>query len=31
MYGSDGITEMRAVKGAIDPEWKMAPGVLFSK
>ena len=31
MYGSDGITEMRAVKDAIDPEWKMAPGVLFSR
>ena len=29
MYGDDGIEEMRAVKRAIDPEWKMAPGVLF--
>ena len=23
------IEQMRAVKRAIDPEWKMAPGVLF--
>jgi len=30
MYGSDGIDEMRAVKRAIDPDWKMAPGVLFA-
>src|SRR5262245_8297357 len=29
MYGDDGIDQMRAVKRAIDPEWKMAPGVLF--
>jgi D-lactate dehydrogenase (cytochrome) len=31
MYGEAGIEEMRAVKRAIDPEWKMAPGVLFTK
>jgi D-lactate dehydrogenase (cytochrome) len=31
MYGDDGIEQMRAVKHAIDPEWKMAPGVLFEK
>ena len=30
MYGAEGIEQMRAVKRAIDPEWKMAPGVLFS-
>jgi D-lactate dehydrogenase (cytochrome) len=24
-----GIDEMRAIKRALDPEWKMAPGVLF--
>jgi len=30
MYGDDGIEQMRAVKRALDPEWKMAPGVLFS-
>jgi D-lactate dehydrogenase (cytochrome) len=29
MYGDDGIDEMRAVKRALDPEWKLAPGVLF--
>jgi D-lactate dehydrogenase (cytochrome) len=31
LYGDDGIEQMRAVKRAIDPDWKMAPGVLFSK
>jgi D-lactate dehydrogenase (cytochrome) len=31
MYGDGGIDAMRAVKRAIDPEWKMAPGVLFEK
>jgi len=31
LYGDDGIEQMRAVKRAIDPEWKMAPGVLFPK
>ena len=30
MYGEEGIDEMRAVKRAIDPEWKMSPGVLFA-
>jgi D-lactate dehydrogenase (cytochrome) len=30
LYGDEGIDEMRAVKRAIDPEWKLAPGVLFS-
>ena len=30
MYGEEGIEEMRAIKRAIDPEWKMAPGVLFT-
>ena len=29
MYGADGVEEMRAVKRAIDPGWKMAAGVLF--
>jgi len=29
MYGEEGIDEMRAVKRAIDPAWKMSPGVLF--
>jgi D-lactate dehydrogenase (cytochrome) len=31
LYGEDGIEQMRAVKRAIDPDWKMAPGVLFPK
>jgi D-lactate dehydrogenase (cytochrome) len=31
MYGRTGIDEMRAIKRALDPEWKMAPGVLFPK
>ena len=29
MYGNDGIEQMRAVKRALDPAWKLAPGVLF--
>jgi D-lactate dehydrogenase (cytochrome) len=31
MYGLEGIAQMRAVKRALDPEWKLAPGVLFPK
>jgi D-lactate dehydrogenase (cytochrome) len=31
MYGPEGIDQMRAVKRALDPEWKMAPGVLFAR
>jgi D-lactate dehydrogenase (cytochrome) len=31
LYGKEGIAAMRAVKSAIDPEWKLAPGVLFSR
>ncbi len=31
MYGEKGIDEMRAVKRALDPEWKLAPGVLFPR
>jgi D-lactate dehydrogenase (cytochrome) len=30
LYGDDGIGQMRAVKRALDPTWKLAPGVLFS-
>ena len=30
LYGDAGIDQMRAVKHAIDPDWKLAPGVLFS-
>jgi D-lactate dehydrogenase (cytochrome) len=29
LYGEDGIEQMRAVKRALDPTWKLAPGVLF--
>jgi D-lactate dehydrogenase (cytochrome) len=29
LYGDAGIEEMRAVKRALDPEWKLAAGVLF--
>src|SRR5206468_134082 len=31
LYGRDGIEQMRAVKRALDPEWKLAPGVIFGK
>jgi D-lactate dehydrogenase (cytochrome) len=30
LYGEEGIEQMRAVKRALDPDWKLAPGVLFS-
>ena len=29
LYGDRGIEEMRAVKRALDPDWKLAPGVIF--
>ncbi|MBQ91035.1 MAG: lactate dehydrogenase [Acidimicrobiaceae bacterium] len=31
LHGADGIAEMRAVKQALDPDWKLAPGVLFGR
>jgi D-lactate dehydrogenase (cytochrome) len=31
MYGARGVDEMRAIKRALDPEWKLAPGVLFPR
>jgi D-lactate dehydrogenase (cytochrome) len=31
LYGDRAIDEMRAIKNALDPEWKLARGVLFSK
>ena len=31
LYGSTGIEEMRRVKRAIDPDWTLAPGVLFPR
>lgn len=30
LYGEEGIAEMRAVKRALDPMFRLAPGVLFS-
>lgn len=29
LYGDGGIEQMRRVKAALDPEWKLSPGVLF--
>lgn len=29
LYGPDGLAQMRRVKAALDPEWKLAPGVIF--
>jgi D-lactate dehydrogenase (cytochrome) len=29
LYGERGINEMRGVKRALDPEWKLSSGVLF--
>jgi D-lactate dehydrogenase (cytochrome) len=31
MYGDSGIASMRRIKTALDPEWKLAPGVLFAR
>jgi D-lactate dehydrogenase (cytochrome) len=31
LYGDGGIDEMRAVKRALDPGWKLAPGVIFDR
>ena len=31
LYGERGIEEMRAVKRALDPAWKLSSGVLFSE
>jgi len=31
LYGRDGIDSMRKTKLALDPEWKLAPGVLFDR
>jgi D-lactate dehydrogenase (cytochrome) len=30
LYGDEGIGEMRAVKAALDPKWKLAPGVIVN-
>ena len=29
LYGEGGLAEMRAVKAALDPGWRLAPGVIF--
>jgi D-lactate dehydrogenase (cytochrome) len=29
LYGEDGIGQMRAIKRALDPKWKLSSGVLF--
>lgn len=31
LYGEPAIEEMRAIKRALDPDWKLAPGVLFPR
>ena len=31
LYGDAGIAQMRQVKAALDPDWKLSPGVLFSQ
>jgi D-lactate dehydrogenase (cytochrome) len=31
LYGRDGIDDMRAVKRSLDPDFKLAPGVLFGE
>jgi D-lactate dehydrogenase (cytochrome) len=31
LYGAAGIEQMRAVKRALDPAWKLAPGVIFPR
>ena len=30
LYGDEGIEQMRTVKRALDPSWKLSPGVIFS-
>ena len=31
LYGDEGIEQMRAVKRALDPAWKLAPGLIFNR
>ena len=31
LYGVEGFEQMRAVKRALDPHWKLAPGVIFNR
>jgi D-lactate dehydrogenase (cytochrome) len=30
LYGREGVEQMRAVKRALDPGFKLSPGVIFS-
>ncbi len=31
LYAEEGVEQMRAVKRALDPEWRLAPGVIFER
>jgi D-lactate dehydrogenase (cytochrome) len=31
LYGDAAVAEMRAIKQVLDPDWKLAPGVLFTR
>jgi D-lactate dehydrogenase (cytochrome) len=31
LYGERGVEDMRRVKSVLDPDWKLAPGVLFDQ
>jgi FAD/FMN-containing dehydrogenase len=31
LYGPEGVEDMRQVKRALDPGWKLAPGVIFPR
>jgi FAD/FMN-containing dehydrogenase len=31
LYGDSGIAEMQHVKQALDPEWRLSPGVIFPR
>jgi D-lactate dehydrogenase (cytochrome) len=31
LYGDAGIAQMRAIKRALDPDWRLAPGVIFER
>lgn len=31
LYGQEGIDQMRKVKEALDPDWKLSPGILFAR
>jgi D-lactate dehydrogenase (cytochrome) len=31
LYGEPGVDDMRRVKDALDPDWKLSPGVLFER